>query len=135
MPRRRKEDNYNAYIDAALQSLVCSLILGEENSTGGCLDPDDSEFKPVGNGRQDYDDSDFVEPDATTLSELLEIAAIDWMSIAASFYSSGPGSRGPYDRIPKSVDFFSCCLQAPDREFRHMFRCVILSDSFPCSGI
>lgn len=111
MPKRTKEQNYSAYVDAALQSLICSLILDEPARL-----PDESD-----NIFQE-DEDDFEEPDETTLSELLELAAIDWISIASSFYSSGPGSRGSYDRIPKSVDFFSCCLQAPDREFRHIFR-------------
>lgn len=113
MPRQTKQQNYSACIDAALQNLVCSLILE---------DPAHS-IRPSDNGLElEEDEDDFEEPDATTLSNLLELAAIDWISVADSFYSSGPGSRGPYDRIPKSVDFFSCCLQAPDREFRHMFR-------------
>ncbi|KAJ7358270.1 hypothetical protein DFH08DRAFT_911690 [Mycena albidolilacea] len=34
----------------------------------------------------------------------------------------GDGSRGPYNLIIKSADFFSVCLQAPNRQFCHMFR-------------
>jgi hypothetical protein len=53
-------------------------------------------------------------------SEVLEISALNWAEIAERM--SGDGSRGSYDRIPKSADFFSVSLRAPDREFRHMFR-------------
>jgi hypothetical protein len=57
-------------------------------------------------------------PDDT--SEILELSALDWAAVAERM--SGDGSRGSYDQILKSADFFSVSLQAPDREFRHMFR-------------
>ncbi|KAK7027090.1 hypothetical protein R3P38DRAFT_2394612, partial [Favolaschia claudopus] len=53
------------------------------------------------------------------LTELLELVALDWMEIAAYL---GDTSRGPYNNIPKSTDFFSVLLQSPDRYFRNMFR-------------
>ncbi|KAG1824894.1 uncharacterized protein BJ212DRAFT_1295949 [Suillus subaureus] len=48
------------------------------------------------------------------------LKALEYRSSAASI--TGDGSRGPYNQIPRSKDFFSCCLQGPDREFRHHFR-------------
>ncbi|KAK7057084.1 hypothetical protein R3P38DRAFT_2759436 [Favolaschia claudopus] len=41
------------------------------------------------------------------LTELLELVALDWMEIAAYL---GDTSRGPYNDIPKSTDFFSVLL-------------------------
>jgi hypothetical protein len=52
--------------------------------------------------------------------ELFEFSALYWIAIAE--WMTGGDTRGPYNLIPKSVDFFSVCLRAPDREFRHMFR-------------
>ncbi|KAJ7182931.1 hypothetical protein C8R43DRAFT_941015 [Mycena crocata] len=74
---------------------------------------------------EDVDDLDGFEEDEAELfcddiSEILDLTSLDWLEIAE--FMLGDGSRGRYDQIPKSVDFFSVCLQAPDREFRHMFR-------------
>ncbi|KAJ7746116.1 hypothetical protein DFH07DRAFT_962995 [Mycena maculata] len=74
---------------------------------------------------EDLDDLDEFEEDEAELlcddtSEILDLASLNWLEIAE--HMLGDGSRGRYDKIPKSVDFFSVCLQAPDREFRHMFR-------------
>ncbi|KAK7453275.1 hypothetical protein VKT23_011951 [Stygiomarasmius scandens] len=34
----------------------------------------------------------------------------------------GNGKRGPYFQFPKSKDYFECCLNANDRDFRYHFR-------------
>lgn len=65
-------------------------------------------------------DLDFRDPDA---AEMLEFLGIAQMDMAARM--SGDGSRGSYFQFPKSKDFFSCCLQSPDKEFRFYFRCVL----------
>ncbi|KAJ6525509.1 hypothetical protein DFH09DRAFT_1095561 [Mycena vulgaris] len=57
---------------------------------------------------------------ADDIADALELAALNWMEIAQCM--TGDGSWGTYDKIPKSAVFFSVCLRAPDREFRHMFR-------------
>jgi hypothetical protein len=57
---------------------------------------------------------------ADDVSEILEISALNWMEIAERMV--GDGSRGPYNQIIKSADFFSVCLQAPNYQFHHMFR-------------
>jgi hypothetical protein len=44
------------------------------------------------------------------ISEILELSALSWMEIAQ--WMTGDGTRGSYDQIPKSADFFSVCLQA-----------------------
>ncbi|KAF7362660.1 DDE Tnp4 domain-containing protein [Mycena venus] len=54
------------------------------------------------------------------ISDVLDLAALNWVELAQ--YMAGDGSRGTYDQIAKSKDFFGICLRAPDREFRHMFR-------------
>ena len=48
---------------------------------------------------------------------------IQWDLVAQMFNSNG--QRGSYNQFPKSVDFFTTCLHAPDRLFRHMFRYVL----------
>ncbi|KAJ7934848.1 hypothetical protein B0H13DRAFT_2481297 [Mycena leptocephala] len=68
-----------------------------------------------------FQDEEAYEADlADDTADLLEISALMWLEIVERM--DGDGSRGPYDKIPKSVDFFSVCLRAPDREFRHMCR-------------
>jgi hypothetical protein len=64
------------------------------------------------------DDEDFEADDQ--ISEIIELSALQWTQLALSM--SGDGSRGPYNQFPKSTDFFSTSLQAPDRYFRRMFR-------------
>ena len=76
---------------------------------------------PVEN-ESDSEQSENEAEDRRLLSIDLEIAGIHWESIAEHFHRTGP--RGPYNQIPKSVDFFFVCLNAPDRYFRHMFRYV-----------
>jgi hypothetical protein len=69
-----------------------------------------------------YEDQEQWDTDLFTddTAEILELSALNWMQIAEMM--TGDGSRGPYNQIVKSTDFFSACLQAPNREFRHMFR-------------
>ena len=69
-----------------------------------------------------FEHQEAIDMDSSTddIGEILELSALNWIGIAEGM--SGNGSRGPYTQISKSVDFFSICLQAPDREFRHMFR-------------
>ncbi|SJL03612.1 uncharacterized protein ARMOST_06969 [Armillaria ostoyae] len=62
-------------------------------------------------------DLDFQDPDA---AEMLEFLGIVQMGMAASM--SGDGSPGSYFQFSKSKDFFSCCLQSPDKEFWFYFR-------------
>jgi hypothetical protein len=68
-----------------------------------------------------YEDQEQWDTDLFTddTAEILELSALNWMQIAEMM--TGDGSRGPYNQIVKSTDFFSVCLQAPNREFRHMF--------------
>ena len=77
----------------------------------------------------DQTDEDIWEPltdelDDDGLTEILFASGINWTAIAESFCTEGPGSRGPYGQIPRCAEFFACCLRAPDREFRHIFRYV-----------
>lgn len=103
---RTREQIHELLTDAGLLNLLAAFFF-EDSDSEDELDTDEEEFS---------EDEDF------SVAELLELNAINWFGIADSFYKQGPGSRGPYNQIPKSKDFFSCCLQAPDREFRHMFR-------------
>ncbi|KAJ7500003.1 hypothetical protein FB451DRAFT_1207193 [Mycena latifolia] len=57
---------------------------------------------------QDEFEADLLTDD---VSEILDLSAMNWIAIAESM--TGDGSRGSYDHIPKSADFFSVCLQAP----------------------
>ncbi len=114
MPTKTKAQMYDELVELGEFHLAVALLLEDDNF--------EAEFERASRPLAEDEDSGEGDLDETTISELLQYAAVDWMSIADSFYSSGPGSRGPYTGIPKSLDFFSCCLQAPDRAFRHMFR-------------
>lgn len=75
----------------------------------------------------DWDDEEGTweedrELDGHGAAELLELLGLSYMDLAASL--TGDGSRGPYFQFPKPTDFFQCCLLAPDRIFRSVFRCV-----------
>ncbi|KAJ7312841.1 hypothetical protein DFH08DRAFT_896015 [Mycena albidolilacea] len=68
-----------------------------------------------------FDDEDNFEADliADYTLELFEFSALNWITMTEQM--TGGDTRGPYNLIPKSVDFFSVCLRTPDCEFRHMF--------------
>ncbi|KAJ7818126.1 hypothetical protein B0H14DRAFT_3474107 [Mycena olivaceomarginata] len=61
-----------------------------------------------------FEDEEAFEADllADNTSELLEVSALNWIEIAQRM--DGDGSRGPYDQIPKSADFFSAAQMHPD---------------------
>ncbi|KAG2137587.1 uncharacterized protein EDB93DRAFT_759169 [Suillus bovinus] len=64
---------------------------------------------------------DDLDDDYLSDSDALLMATLEYQSLAASI--TGDGSRGrPYNQIPRCKDFFACCSQSPDREFRHYFR-------------
>jgi hypothetical protein len=60
------------------------------------------------------EDEEAFEADllADNASEPLELSALNWIKTAQRM--ARDGSRGPYDQISKSADFFLVCLQAPD---------------------
>ncbi|KAF7372024.1 DDE Tnp4 domain-containing protein [Mycena venus] len=87
------------------ESVMAASLLLEEDS-------DDADLLGI-----DEEEAEFLSDD---ISEVLGLTALNSAEIAQ--YMSGDGSRGTYDQIPKSKDFFSICLRAPDCEFRHMFR-------------
>ncbi|KAG0707246.1 hypothetical protein DFH29DRAFT_897858 [Suillus ampliporus] len=78
------------------------------------LDNNDDDLDELAN-EDDLDDDDYLSD-----SDALLMAALEYRFLAASI--TGDGSRGPYNQIPWCKDFFSCCLQSPNREFRHYFR-------------
>ncbi|KAJ7318393.1 hypothetical protein DFH08DRAFT_819993 [Mycena albidolilacea] len=56
-----------------------------------------------------FQDQEAYEADLTDdTSDLLEISALMWLDIVERVDRNE--SRGPYDKIPKSVDFFSVCF-------------------------
>ena len=107
MPRTTKAQNQSDAIYTAEKLLMASAALEDE--------PDMDEL-----GLFEAEDPFEAHLFADDTSEVLELSAFNWIAIAQAM--TGEGSRGAYDQIPKSVDFFSVCLRAPDREFRHMFR-------------
>jgi hypothetical protein len=109
MPRTTKAQTQADAIYVAERFFEASLALEDDTDLDG-------------SGLLEEEDLLAAELLADDISEVLELAALNWTEIAR--YMVGDGSRGPYNQIPKSVDFFSVCLQAPDREFRHMFRYV-----------
>jgi hypothetical protein len=89
--------------------MAASMLLEEDSDDADLLGMDEEE-------------AEFLSDDT---SDVLQLAALNWMDIAQ--YMSGDGSRRTYDKIVKSKDFFSICLRAPDREFRHMFRSALFA--------
>ncbi|KAJ7154412.1 hypothetical protein C8R43DRAFT_1126492 [Mycena crocata] len=110
MSRTTKAQLQSDLLHVAENLMVASIALED--------DPDDTDLllEPYLLGMDD-DEADFLTDD---IADVLDLESLNWMAIAQCM--SGDGSRGSYDQIPKSVDFFSVCLRAPDREFRHMFR-------------
>ncbi|KAL1948348.1 hypothetical protein VTO73DRAFT_12423 [Trametes versicolor] len=111
MPRPTKEQIRKDIEDAATVNLLVSFIFDSDES-------DQPEDPDILNSEDEFDgewqDQDF------TVAELLELSAVNWLAIAEEF--NDHDQRGPYNQILRSKDFFSCCLQASDRDFRHMFR-------------
>ncbi|KAJ7478863.1 hypothetical protein B0H11DRAFT_1916545 [Mycena galericulata] len=110
MPRTTKTQMQSEIVVYVAENIMAASILLED-------DPDDSDLMGL--------DEEEAELFADGISDVLELEALNWAVIAESV--SGDGSQGPYNQIPKSVDFFSVCLRVPDREFRHMFRFVSAS--------
>jgi hypothetical protein len=106
MPRTTKAQTQSDLLYVAENIMTASVLLED--------DPHDTDLF----GMEEEED-DFWNDD---VSDVLDLAALNWMAIAQSM--SGDGSRGTYDQIPKSADFCTVCLQAPAREFRHMFRSI-----------
>jgi hypothetical protein len=81
------------------------------------LDDDDDE---------EGEDVDFEGEDGWMLDDMdpeddaLQYVALRVLEFAQSM--SGSGSRGPYDRIACSKDYFPILLQQPDQRFRYVFR-------------
>jgi len=55
--------------------------------------------------------------------EVLEAIALRAFNFVPS--TTGDGSRGPYNGIPRSNDYFATLLQQPDERFRYAFRLII----------
>ncbi|KAJ7125513.1 hypothetical protein C8R43DRAFT_958468 [Mycena crocata] len=104
MPRTTKAQLQSDLLHVAENLMVASIALED--------DPDDTDLLGM-----DDDEADFLTDD---IADVLDLESLNWMAIAQCM--SGDGSRGSYDQIPKSVDFFSVCLRAPNHKFRHMFR-------------
>jgi hypothetical protein len=75
---------------------------------------------------EDMDDMNLNEEDEWLLDDLdptddaLQIIALRTLEFVQSM--SGNGSRGPYNGIPRSKDYFATLLQQPDQRFRYVFR-------------
>ena len=93
-------------------ALTLSLTVGSQIEDDSDVDNSDEDH-----AYQDQDQDQQIQLDFLLLS-------IHWASVAEHFDRVGP--RGPYNQVPKSIDFFFVCLSAPDRFFRHMFRYATL---------
>lgn len=85
---------------------VASLTDTNENEDAEFMDEDEDEW-------------DDLDPDH---DDLLQIVALRALEAAQSM--SGDGSRGSYDGILCSKDYFATLLQQPDQRFRYVFRLV-----------
>jgi hypothetical protein len=104
MPRQNQAQAQSDAFSMAEGFLAASLVLDDDLNIDLFNDEDDFEANLI----------------ADDTLELFELSAPNWIAIAEQM--TGGDSRSFYNLIPKSVDFFSVCLRAPDREFRHMFR-------------
>lgn len=109
MPRKTKAE-HEAELASVMEALFASSALAE----------DDSDVDMDSDSEDDLDDLD-TENDA---AEALFLAGVESMQNVIML--CGDGTRGPYSKIPKSKDWFSSCLQAPDRDFWWTFRFVII---------
>ncbi|CAK5267076.1 unnamed protein product [Mycena citricolor] len=110
MPRSNTKAQAQQFAeDEAEQLLLASILF---------FDTSDDEFEHEQLKEYDEWDAGLI---TDGYSEILQLAGFQWSDLA-EWISAEDRSRGPYNQIPKSLDFFSVCLQAPDREFRHMFR-------------
>ncbi|KAJ7314285.1 hypothetical protein DFH08DRAFT_821639 [Mycena albidolilacea] len=91
MPRATKVETQSDLIYAAEALLAASIALEDDPET---------EQMALFEDQEAYD-ADLL---ADNTSDLLDITVLNWMEIAQQM--TGDGSRGPYDKIPKSVDFF-----------------------------
>ncbi|KAK7041002.1 hypothetical protein R3P38DRAFT_2768419 [Favolaschia claudopus] len=80
--------------------LVLSLLLEEDDDL-------EAELMGIDLADEELDVWDSSLLADNELTELLELVALDWMEIAAYL---GDTSRGPYNDIPKSTDFFYVLL-------------------------
>ncbi|PPQ80935.1 hypothetical protein CVT24_012866 [Panaeolus cyanescens] len=108
-----------AEIQATILNISETLLM-----ISGLVDDDDD---ILGEGHDDElamaldDGNEFdYDEDQDRVAEVLEYTSINWMLVAQ--FMMGDGSRGTYNQIPKSLDYFSTSLQSPDRYFRQMFR-------------
>ena len=116
MPKQGLRDLQDELYNDGMVILEVSEILDD-----GCDEPPDIEDR----------DMDEYEQPADSDSDILRIYAATWIEAGVALL--GDGSRGPYFQVPKSQDWFSCALQAPDRDFRAVFRCAIYASLCPCS--
>ena len=72
------------------------------------------------------EDVDFEGEDGWLLDDMdPEDDALQYVALRVLEFSqsmSGSGSRGPYNRIACSKDYFPTLLQQPDQRFRYVFR-------------
>ncbi|KAJ7140544.1 hypothetical protein C8R43DRAFT_954829 [Mycena crocata] len=89
MPRTTKTQTQADVLHIAETMMAASVALED--------DPDEADLLGYTEEEADLFDDD--------IAEILDLTALNWMAIAQCM--TGDGSRGTYDQIPKSVDFFS----------------------------
>ncbi|KAJ7216459.1 hypothetical protein GGX14DRAFT_391282 [Mycena pura] len=104
MPKQGLRDLQDKLYNDGMVLLAVAEILDDE-----CDEPDS----------EDRDMDEYEQP-ADSDSDILRLYAATWIEAGVALL--GDGSRGPYFQVPKSQDWFSCVLQAPDRDFRAVFR-------------
>ncbi|KAJ3709399.1 hypothetical protein C8R42DRAFT_446477 [Lentinula raphanica] len=128
MPQPTLVDTQHSYLELAQMLILTADALRDAASASDSSDSDDSsdsESSSDSDSESDTNDSDDSESDNERFgdkeaADLLELQAVLFVNLAMSLV--GDGSRGPYFQLPKSKDFFECCLSAPDRIFRFIFR-------------
>ncbi|KAJ3968953.1 hypothetical protein EV361DRAFT_870433 [Lentinula raphanica] len=125
MPQPTLVETQHSFLQLAWVLILAADVLRDTAATSDSDSESDDSSESSSDSDSESEDSDDSESDDEgsgnkEAAELLELQAILFVDLAVNLV--GDGSRGPYFQFPKSQDFFQCCLSAPDRTFRFIFR-------------
>lgn len=110
--RTTKKAHYTHALNTFTALLELSDMIRDEGSTPMLTDSEND-------GEGDLDSDNDLLNDVNDEADELEDLAIQQLQPTLLYHGQ---TRGPYNQMPKSKDFFSVLLGLPDREFRSEFR-------------
>ncbi|KAK7460610.1 hypothetical protein VKT23_009330 [Stygiomarasmius scandens] len=116
MPRFTIAEAQSDYVSLGCTYLLAAHLVRPQNDDNS--DSDDSQ-RDVDSEEEDWEEED-AEMGEDELEVIFQVIGTSLMA-----YGDGldrDGERGPYFQYPKSKDYFDCCLNAADRDFRYHFR-------------